>query len=93
MAEIVEPRSSRKRLYFLWDYDLGEEEFREILKSGAPLEKGWLITRILEYAKWDDIWRLLTIADIEANFEYLRFRRAQDRDLWRLALDRWSVHG
>ena len=93
MAEITDSRQTSNRLYFLWDYDLGEEDIRQILKSGNSLDKGWLITRILEYAKWDDIWRLVTIADIEANFEYLRFRRSQDRDLWRLALERWCADG
>ena len=93
MAEIIDSRQTSDRLYFLWDYDLGEEDVRQILQSGNPLEKGWLITRILEYAKWEDIWRLLTIEEIEANFENLRFRRPQDRDLWRLALERWSEDG
>lgn len=93
MAEITESRETSNRLYFLWDYDLGEEEVRQILKSENSLDKGWLITRILEYAKWEDIWRLVTIADIEENFEYLRFRRNQDRELWRLALERWSADG
>ncbi len=37
--------------------------------------------RILEYAKWDDIWRYLTVADIRQNFELLHFRRPQDREL------------
>ena len=80
----------RHRLYFFWDYDLSERDIRRIVRQGDPAEKAWVITRILEYAKWDDIWRYLTLADIRYNFERLSFRRAQDRELWAYALDRWE---
>jgi hypothetical protein len=73
----------------LWDYDLGDEDVRHILRSGTPTEKAWIMTRILEYAKWEDIWRYLTVTDIRQHFEHLRFRRLQDRELWAYALDRW----
>lgn len=81
-----------KRLYFFWDYDLSEEDIRRITSSGSPLEKAWVITRILEHAKWEDIWRYLTIEDIRGSFDKLRFRRPQDRDLWAFALERWGNH-
>ena len=82
-----------QRPYFLWDYDLTEEQVRAILRGDDEMEKAWLITRILEYARWDDIWRYLTVADIRLNFENLSFRRPQDRELWAYALDRWAKHG
>jgi hypothetical protein len=82
-----------QRPYFLWDYDIGDEEIRRILRHGSLAEKAWIITRILEYAKWDDIWRYLTVDDIRENLERLRFRRPQDRELWAYALDRWACHG
>jgi hypothetical protein len=86
------PRASQ-RPYFFWDYDISDDEVRHILCRGNPMEKAWVITRILEYAKWDDIWRYLTVDDIRQNFEHLRFRRPQDRELWAYALERWVRHG
>ena len=56
----------------------------------SAVVQAWIITRILEYAKWDDIWRYVTVADIRQNLEHLRFRQSQDRELWAYALDRWS---
>jgi len=82
-----------QRPYFFWDYEISDEEIRRILRDGTPSEKAWIISRILEYAKWDDIWRYLTLADIRDNFANLRFRRPQDRELWAYALDRWTRHG
>lgn len=78
------------RLYFFWDYDIGEEELCDILRRGTSMEKAWVITRILEYAKWDDIWRYLTLSDIQENLERLKFRHPQDRELWAYALERWT---
>jgi hypothetical protein len=82
-----------QRPYFFWDYDISDEEIRRILRHGSPAEKAWIITRILEYAKWDDIWHYLTVDDIRQNLERLRFRRPQDRELWAYALDRWARPG
>jgi hypothetical protein len=82
-----------KRPYFFWDYNIHDEEIRRILRSGSPSEKAWVISRIIEYAKWDDIWRYLRTDDIRENFELLHFRRPQDRELWAYALDRWARHG
>jgi hypothetical protein len=79
-----------QRPYFIWDYDLTEEDLHRILQGDNEVEKAWLITRILEYAKWEDIWRYLTVDDVRENFEQLRFRWPQDRELWAYALERWS---
>lgn len=79
-----------KRPYFFWDYDLSEEEIRRILRGDNEVEKVWVITRILEYARWEDIWRYLTPADIRAHLERLHFRRPQDKELWAYALKRWG---
>jgi hypothetical protein len=81
-----------QRPYFFWDHDISEDQVRHILRHGNPQEKAWVMTRILEYAKWDDIWRYLTIGDIRQHFEHLRFRRPADRELWAYALDRWAHH-
>ena len=89
--ETVAP--THERLYFFWDYDLSEEDVRRIVRQGAPAERAWVIARILEYCKWDDIWRYLTVAYIRRDLDRLSFRRPQDRELWAYALDRWASGG
>jgi hypothetical protein len=81
------------RLYFFWDYDITEEEICEILRGDNEVERAWVITRVLEYACWEDIWRYLTVNDVRKNFERLSFRWPRDRELWAYALKRWSRHG
>ena len=59
--------STNKRPYFFWDYDITEDEIRAILRDGEPFDKAWVISRILEHARWNDIWHYLTGADIREN--------------------------
>ena len=82
-------QTKSQRPYFLWDYDLTEEDVRAILRGDNEVEKAWLITRILEYAKWEDIWRYLTVDDVRQNFARLRMKPYQ-HDLWAFALKVWS---
>jgi hypothetical protein len=90
----MQPDSSgAQRPYFFWDYDIREDEIRGILAGANGVEKAWVISRILQYAKWDDIWRYLTPDDIRQNLPRLDFRRPQDRDAWAYAVERWSRSG
>ena len=36
-----------RRPYFFWDYDLSEEQVRDLVHNGSPTEKAWVIGRIL----------------------------------------------
>jgi hypothetical protein len=81
---------TRKRVYFFWDYDLTEEDVREILAGDDVHRRAWVISRILNAARWDDIWKYITVDDIRAHFDLLRFRLPYLRELWTHALEVWS---
>jgi hypothetical protein len=82
--------TAQRHVYFFWDYDITDAEICRILRGGSSEEKAWVISRILEHAKWDDIWRYLSVDDIRENLDRLQFRRAEDRELWAHALERWA---
>jgi len=82
--------ASRKRVYFFWDYDLSEEDVREILAGDDEYRKAWVISRILNAAHWDDIWTYVTLDDVRTYFDQLRFRTPHQRELWAHALEVWS---
>jgi hypothetical protein len=81
---------ARQRLYFFWDYDITEDDLRAILQGDDEYEKAWAITRLLEAARWDDIWRFISLDDLRAHFHRLRFRFSRDREMWAYALKRWT---
>lgn len=77
-------------MYFFWDYDLSEEDVRAILAGDDRDRRAWVISRILEAARWEDIWEYVTVDDIRAHFDQLHFRLPHLRDLWGRALEVWS---
>lgn len=72
--------------YFLWDYDLTEKQVRKILAGENETEKIWMMSRILESARYDDIWRYVSLDQVKAMFSKLRLkppiRRAWERALY-----------
>lgn len=72
-----------QRPAYLWDYDISEQEFREILAGErvmGRLNQDWAALRLLEYAPYEDIIRLLGFASLVQNWQRWRLRiRSQSR--------------
>ncbi len=79
-----------ERLYFFWDYDIDEDELRAILRGDNEDEKIWAISRIVQNAGWQDIWRYLSIKDIIKYFDRISWRSPYVKDLWAHALQVWG---
>ena len=82
-----------KRPYFIWDYDISEEQVWEILRGDNETRKVWLISRILQYARWDDIWKYLTLDDVPEYLDRIHWRFPFIKDIWAHALEVWSQAG
>ena len=80
----------RKNVYFFWDYDLTEEDVRTILRGQDENRKVWVISRILNYALWDDIWKYLKLKDVRQYFDRISWRTPYFQDLWKYALEVWG---
>ncbi len=79
------------RPYFLWDYDLSEDDVRRILREGSQTDKLWLTGRILTSAHFNDVWKYLTIKDILAIFPKLRMR-SDIKNNWLNAFRAWNYY-
>lgn len=75
--------------YFLWDYNLDDEDAKKILRQGDEYEKRWLVARILEHAHFRDVFDYLTAEDISEIFSKLKLRPATKR-YWQRALNAWG---
>lgn len=52
---------------FVWDYDLDEGDFKALLegrKTVSRLDRNWAAVRLLEYASYPEIRRLLSLRDL-----------------------------
>lgn len=53
---------SRQRLSYVWDYDIDRAQFQEILEGRRALgrlDQDWAAQRLLEYAPYEEIIRLI----------------------------------
>ena len=75
--------------YFLWDYDLTEADVVKILNSDKIQEKTWITTRILESAKYEDIWRFLSLDEVKKIYPSLKLKKPV-KDAWDYALSVWN---
>lgn len=78
-----------QRLYFFWDYDITEADLRAILQGENEVEKAWAITRLLEAAQWEDIWKYIRLRDLRQWFPKLHLR-PQISEVWGYALKVWE---
>jgi hypothetical protein len=54
--------TSARRLPWVWDYDLDAAEFQALVdgtRTIGSLDRTWAVMRLLEYAPWPDIVRIL----------------------------------
>lgn len=83
--------SAANKPYFLWDYDLTDADVRAIVRGDDETQKIWLVTRLLEAARYEDIWRYITLAELRQIFPKLRLK-PQVRAAWEFALNVWGAH-
>jgi hypothetical protein len=75
--------------YFIWDYDLTDADLRAILRGDDELQKTWLVARLLESARFEDIWQYISLAELCDIFPKLQLK-PQVRAVWEYALSVWS---
>lgn len=78
-----------KKVYFLWDYDWSEKKVKKVLKTGDEYRKRWLIARILESAKFEDVFKYLTLNEILEIFPRLKLK-PPIRQAWERAFRAWG---
>ena len=66
-----------QRLPYVWDYDLDQTQFVEILEGRGTkgrLNQDWAARRLLEYASYDEIIRLIGFRKLVENWPRWRGR-------------------
>ena len=58
-------------LYFFPDAEVSEARVRSILAGNSADERAWVISHLLRYAQWDDIWTYVTRDEVRDVFPTL----------------------
>lgn len=72
-----------------WDVPMTETELGRILREGPPDRRLWIIRRLLERGEWEEIWSVLTLADVEGALPEIRLRSPVLDSFWREAVAIW----
>ena len=78
--------STREQLPFFWDYDVTDDDLRGILAGEDEAQIVWAMTRLLEAAHWEDIWKYVTLRQVRHWFPRLQLR-PETRSVWAHALE------
>lgn len=79
-----------RRPYFIWDYDLTDTDVRVILRGDNEEQKAWLVARLLESARYEDVWGYISLVELRAIFPKLQLK-PQVRAAWEFALLVWAA--
>lgn len=58
-------------LYFFPDQRVTEDEIRQLLRQGTPEQRAWVVSHLLRYAQWDDIWNYVSRDEVRDIFPEL----------------------
>ncbi len=81
--------NNKQRPYFLWDYDLTDDQVRQILSGPNQTEKIWIMSRILESARFEDVWNYVSLKEVKEMFSKLKLKKPIER-AWERALYVWN---
>ena len=81
---------TKTRPYFLWDYNLGEDDVRRILHGENEVDKTWILSRILESAKYEDVWKYTNIDEVKEMFPKLKLKKPI-KQAWERAFATWET--
>jgi hypothetical protein len=69
--DATQPLADRDGLYFFPEESIGESRVRWILQQGSSEERAWVISHLLRYAQWDDIWQYVSRDEVREVFAEL----------------------
>lgn len=78
-----------ERPSFLWDYNLSNYQIKKILSHPSCEKKKWLVAKILENAKLEEVMKYLTLEDIKKYLPKLRLKQ-KTKDKWEYAINIWT---
>jgi hypothetical protein len=55
-------------LYFFPDQSVTADEARHTLRYGTTSQRAWVISHLLRYAVWDDIWMFVSREEVKEIF-------------------------
>ena len=81
--------------WFLWwdGVRLTEAELRAKLRSENPVERGNWAGRVMREARYQDVWKYLTLEDILRDWPHVLRNLGRERTFWTWLIGEWRRDG
>lgn len=86
-ARLLDPQG---RPYFLWDCDLRDDTFRELLRDPDPQVRAALVGKLMRQAKPDDVFQYVTEREVRALWTLVTPYLGQTRAFWTWIFGAWE---
>jgi hypothetical protein len=88
LREVVRRLEGEISRRMIWEYDEDVNDLRRYIQDKGSAQRMWAIGRVLKYARWEDIRRLLTVEDIEEALPHIDLPEKK-RKMLEKALEVW----
>ena len=79
--------------YFLWDDAMTVSQLEAFLRTASPDDRFRMLGKIVREAKDVDVWRFLTPADLERDWNRIAPYLGRRRSYWQWLLEGWRSQG
>ncbi|MEK7787755.1 MAG: hypothetical protein AAB658_20310 [Chloroflexota bacterium] len=75
-------KAGKKPYFIWWEQNITEEDVREAIKGDNLYRRITYMSYVLNDAKFEDIWKFVTLKDVQKEFWRIRWRTTWLRDHW-----------
>lgn len=79
--------------YFIWDIAVSLGEVRRLVAHSEPRTRALWKARVMREARYDDVWKVLALADILADWPLIQRHLGRSRRFWEFLLEGWREDG
>jgi len=80
--------------YFMWDYRYTVGQIKEMLATGDESQRVWLIAKIMRDARYQDVWKFISLQDfLKYRERLMRGRLGWHKDFWQFMYSQWVKLG
>jgi hypothetical protein len=92
LREVAEALGVEVTTHLVWEYDREVNDLKRYIQGEDAEQKRWVVGRILKYAEWSDVRKLLSLDDIEEALPYINLPERRRSMIERL-LPTWKHAG
>lgn len=71
LRDVIESLGLEVKTHLVWEYDREVNDLKRYIHGQDIEQKRWAVGRILKYAEWSDVRKLLSVEDIEEALPYI----------------------